>query len=57
MVGVETCLLQFDGDLYGKIIQVELCSFLRGERKFAGLEQLMHQMEADKKNAGLFFGQ
>ena len=56
-VGVETCLLQFDGDLYGKIIQVELCSFLRGERKFAGLEQLMHQMEADKKNAGLFFGQ
>ena len=56
-VGAETCLLQFDGDLYGKIIQVELCSFLRGERKFAGLEQLMHQMEADKKNAGLFFGQ
>lgn len=56
-VGVETCLLQFDGDLYGKIIQVEFCSFLRGERKFAGLEQLMHQMEADKKNAGLFFGQ
>ncbi|MFR3359710.1 MAG: hypothetical protein ACLTSD_09790 [Eubacterium sp.] len=21
------------------------------------MEQLMHQMEADKKNAGLFFGQ
>ena len=57
LVGAETCLLQFEGDLYGKVIQVELCHFLRGERKFAGLEQLMHQMEADKKNAGLFFGQ
>ena len=56
-IGVETCLLQFEGDLYGKKIQVELCEFIRGERKFANLEQLMHQMEADKKNAGLFFGQ
>lgn len=56
-VGAETCLLHFKGDLYGKNLQVELCRFLRGERKFAGLEQLMHQMEADKKNAGLFFGQ
>lgn len=56
-VGAETCLLHFKGDLYGKNLQLELCRFLRGERKFAGLEQLMHQMEADKKNAGLFFGQ
>lgn len=56
-VGAETCLLHFKGNLYGKNLQVELCRFLRGERKFAGLEQLMHQMEADKKNAGLFFGQ
>lgn len=55
--GAETCLLHFKGNLYGKNLQVELCRFLRGERKFAGLEQLMHQMEADKKNAGLFFGQ
>lgn len=56
-VGAETCLLHFKGNLYGKNLQVELCCFLRGERKFAGLEQLMHQMEADKKNASLFFGQ
>ena len=56
-VGAETCLLHFKGDLYGKNLQLELCRFLRRERKFAGLEQLMHQMEADKKNAGLFFGQ
>ncbi len=55
--GVETFLMDFHSDIYGKDICVELYAFLRGERKFSGLEALKAQMEDDKKNAYLFFEQ
>ncbi len=39
-VTVEPWLLDFDGDLYGKKLRLELHAFLREERKFASLEAL-----------------
>lgn len=45
--GVETFIFDFDGDLYGKVIEVELYSFLRPELKFNTLEELRLQMRQD----------
>jgi riboflavin kinase/FMN adenylyltransferase len=44
---LEPYFFDFAGDLYGRTIEVELVSFLRPEEKFAGLEALKAQMEAD----------
>jgi riboflavin kinase/FMN adenylyltransferase len=49
--GVETTLLDFDGNLYGKEIQVYFHHFLRREQKFASLEQLQSQLLQDKLQA------
>ena len=43
---VEPHILDFDGDLYGKVIQVELLHFLRPERQYADSE-LLRQAIAD----------
>jgi riboflavin kinase/FMN adenylyltransferase len=44
---LEPHFFDFDGDLYGRTIEVELVSFLRPERKFDGLEALKAQMDLD----------
>lgn len=44
---LEVFLFDFDGDLYGKTIDVEFVAYLRGDRKFDGLEALKAQMAAD----------
>lgn len=44
---VETHLLDFEGDLYGKLLTVEFRDRLRDERRFAGLEALTQQIRAD----------
>lgn len=56
-VGIETYIMDFDEDIYGKDICVELCAFLRGEKKFCDLEALKAQMESDKEKAYQFFRQ
>ncbi len=43
----ETNLLDFAGDLYGKTVTVELCEFLRDDRKFSSKEELKAQIEKD----------
>lgn len=45
--GVETYLYDFDGNLYGRDMTVELLAFRRPEMKFDGLEQLRAHMEED----------
>lgn len=45
--GVETHLLNFSGDMYGKQIKVEFLKRLREERRFENIEQLQLQMERD----------
>jgi riboflavin kinase/FMN adenylyltransferase len=44
---LEVFLFDFDGDLYGREIEVEFVEFLRGDRKFDGPEALKVQMDAD----------
>ena len=46
-VGVETYLYDFDGDLYGRDMTVELLAFRRPEMKFDSVEQLRTHMEED----------
>ena len=47
VIGVETYLYDFAGDLYGRNITVELLAFRRPEMKFDGVESLKKQMEED----------
>lgn len=44
---LETHLLDFSGDLYGKTIEVEMIAFLRDEAKFDSLGELKRQMTQD----------
>ena len=49
-VTLETHLLDWDGDLYGKSIRVEFVSRLREEKKFSGPEELVRQIKLDIEN-------
>ncbi len=44
---LEVFLFDFDGDLYGREIAVEFIAFIRGDRKFEGMEALKAQMALD----------
>ncbi len=44
---LETFLLDFDGDLYGKTIELEFIGFVRGDRKFDSMDALVAQMDKD----------
>ena len=48
---LETYLFDFDGDLYGKHLAVELIAYLRPEAKLDGLEALKAQIAADSDAA------
>ena len=48
---VETLLLDFDADIYGKLIQVKFVKFLRDEIKYDQIEDLIDQIEQDKIEA------
>ncbi|MBO4799329.1 MAG: bifunctional riboflavin kinase/FAD synthetase [Lachnospiraceae bacterium] len=45
--GAETFIFDFDKDVYGKNITIELHKFIRPEMKFESLEKLKEQMEKD----------
>ena len=49
---LETHLLNWQGDLYGRPLQVELLRFLRPERKFASVAELQTQITADIQMLG-----
>ena len=44
---LEVFLFDFDGDLYGRDIEVEFVDFIRDDRKFDTSEALIAQMQAD----------
>jgi riboflavin kinase/FMN adenylyltransferase len=48
---VEVHLLDYDGDLYGATLQLELYDRLREERRFASAEELVTQMRRDEAQA------
>lgn len=45
---VETNILDYDKELYGRHIKVNFKRFIREERKFNTIEELKHQMRIDK---------
>lgn len=46
-VGLETYILDFNGELYGKALQVELLFYIRPEEKFEDIEALKMQIQND----------
>jgi riboflavin kinase/FMN adenylyltransferase len=44
---VEAYLLDFDGDLYGRIVDVGFTRRIRGEKKFSGIDELKAQIQHD----------
>lgn len=46
---VETHIFDFDGDIYGKTMRVELVHYLRKEQKFDSLDLLRNQLEKDER--------
>ncbi len=47
----ETHILDFNGDLYGKNVKVNIYEFLREEKKFSSLDMLKEQIEKDVKRS------
>lgn len=48
---LEVHIFDFDGDLYGQIIEVTLLKKLRTEKKFENIEQLTKQIDIDSQQA------
>lgn len=48
---LEVHLFDFDGDLYGRTLDVSFVDFIRPEMKFAGLDALKSQIAADSEKA------
>jgi riboflavin kinase/FMN adenylyltransferase len=44
---LETFLIDFDGDLYGREIEIEFVDFIRSDKRFEGIEALKAAMERD----------
>ena len=53
---VEVHLLDFDGDLYGADLELELLHRLREERRFDSAAELVAQMQADEADARVRLG-
>ena len=53
--GVETYIIDYDNDLYGKEIEILLYSYERGEEKFDSLEELKQCMYKDIAYAKQYF--
>jgi len=54
-VTVEACLLDYSGDLYGKVLRVEFYRRLRDEIRFDSLEALRAQIAADAEETRKYF--
>ncbi|MGO4572961.1 bifunctional riboflavin kinase/FAD synthetase [Microvirga sp. 2TAF3] len=48
---LEVHLFDFEGDLYGKNIDVEFIDWIRGEERFDGIEALIARMDRDSEEA------
>ena len=52
---IEANIFDFEKEIYGEDLTVELLHYLRPEQKFSGLDALIEQIKIDKENASLFF--
>jgi len=46
----ETHIFDYAGDLYGKIVRIELIRYLRGEKEFSSVNELKEQLDYDKSS-------
>ncbi len=53
---IEAHLLDFSGDLYGQVIQLDFLTRLREEQKFSGVDALVKQIQQDIVEAREFLG-
>ena len=53
---IETHILDFDQEIYGLDLRIELCARLRDERRFDSLDLLRDQLEADRQKAAEIIG-
>ncbi|XJZ28542.1 bifunctional riboflavin kinase/FAD synthetase [Bacillota bacterium Lsc_1132] len=52
---IEVHLFDFQDDIYGKEVEIEWHIYLRKERKFSGIEELVAQIGKDKQAAFAYF--
>lgn len=52
---IEVHIFDFDHDIYGETVTVEWHRYLRQEKKFSGITELVSQIEVDKQNAIAYF--
>jgi riboflavin kinase/FMN adenylyltransferase len=57
VVGCETHLLDFSGNLYGKIIRVDFCRFIRDERKFNSIDELVYEINRNIAQIRRYFSE
>lgn len=53
---VEVHLFDFNGDLYGQKLRIEIMAFIRGERKFESLDALKDRLSQDRVAAREMLG-
>ena len=53
---IETNIFGFDDDIYGLDLRISFIARLRDESRFASLDELRHQLEADRRQASAYFG-
>lgn len=57
IISVETYIFDYDGDLYGKTLDVRLYHFIREEKRFASFEELKAQITKDcEKSLAILHG-
>ena len=52
---IETFVMDWGGDLYGDVVRVRFLRRLRDERRFASVEELKRQIDADTERARQYF--
>ena len=52
---IEMNIFDFEKDIYGRIIKIFVCAYLRKEEKFNSLDELKAQIDIDKQNSLQYF--
>lgn len=52
---IEVHLFDFNADIYGESVRITVCTHIRGEQVFSGLEALTEQLKKDEVDSRRFF--
>jgi riboflavin kinase/FMN adenylyltransferase len=52
---IELNIFDFEEDIYGRILKVFVCAYLRPEEKFKSLDELVKQIDKDKEDSIAYF--